>query len=198
MNRTVKKTVNKTAKRTVKKRKGEGGRTNVEGVGTRLDVVVADDDQHDQLLLTMAAEQANVEVDLTFVDDGAQLLALLDRRAGDDHLPDLIVLDLRMPRLDGHQVLQLLNEDPGLWRIPVVVLSSSSDRADIDATYTRGVRAYETKPSDFAELKRFVSSLTTFGTTPPPNDSDESDGGLVVSELLFGHGPMAVVSWQRH
>lgn len=161
----------------------------------RLDVVVADDDRHDQLLLTMAAEEAGVEVDLTFVDDGVRLLAMLDDRAAEAALPDLIILDLRMPRLDGHQVLQLLSQDPALWRIPVVVLSSSSAQADIEATLKRGVRSYQTKPSEFTELTRFVSSLAAFARRDDAGESEDDGQALAVTDLFFANGPVSVITW---
>jgi len=165
--------------------------------GRRLNVVVADDDRHDQLLLTMAAEEAGVDLDLYFVDDGVRLLAMLDDRAAEDELPDLIVLDLRMPRLDGHQVLQLLAEDPALWRIPVVVLSSSSDRADIEATLNCGVRSYKTKPSEFSELTRFVSTLASYARREDAMESADDRQALGVTDLIFANGPMSVISCHR-
>jgi CheY-like chemotaxis protein len=164
-------------------------------VATRpLNVVVADDDRHDQLLLTMAAEEAGVDLELYFVDDGVRLLALLDDRAAEGALPDLIVLDLRMPRLDGHQVLQLLADDPALWRIPVVVLSSSSDRADIEATLSRGVRSYQTKPSEFSELTRFVSTLASFAPRDDATDPADARQALAVTDLFFANGLVSVIT----
>ena len=124
-----------------------------------VEVVMADDDRNDQLLTALAADQAEVDAEFTFVDDGAQLLRLLTERVERDDLPDLILLDLRMPMLSGHETLRQLQAHQILWQIPVVVFSSSSRREDEQRSFEEGATWFETKPSNFADMVDFIASL---------------------------------------
>ncbi len=120
---------------------------------------MADDDRNDQLLTLMAADQANLDADFTFVDDGLELLTRLNRYGTEQTLPHLILLDLHMPKLAGHHTLTQLQAHPILWRIPVIVFSSSTRRQDIEQSIDNGARWFETKPSDFNELVTFLKTL---------------------------------------
>lgn len=124
-----------------------------------LDVLYAEDDRHDQLLLTLASADSDTPVRLTFVDNGAQLLAVLKRRLDEGNRPDIVVLDIRMPRMDGHAVLDAMRFSAEMREVPVVVLSSSTDRGDVVRCYARGVLAYEVKPSRYEELVEFFDRL---------------------------------------
>lgn len=130
-----------------------------------LDIVMADDDENDQLLMVLAAEEAGIGANFTFVDDGLGLIDYLKKLHRADSLPNLIVLDLRMPMLDGHGVLDELQAHPDLWQIPVVVFTSSTRRSDVQRSLEGGARWYETKPSVFAEL---VDVVRTFPQRAAP------------------------------
>jgi len=128
-------------------------------VAEPLDLLIAEDDPHDQLLMTLASADAAPPIRVTFTDDGAQLLAVLRRRIDEGNTPDLVVLDIRMPGTDGHDVLAQMQWSTDLRAVPVVVLSSSTARSDIVRCWSRGVLAYEVKPSRFDELVDFFDHL---------------------------------------
>lgn len=143
-----------------------------------LRVLMADDDRNDHLMMLMAADTTDLEVEFTFVDDGLDLMFALARCGRVAELPDLIILDLRMPGLDGHRTLDELQTHPVLCRIPVVVFSSSSRAADRTGSYQRGALSYQTKPSSFSELAMFVRSL--------PGRCRQVDYDAIVLEELGG------------
>ncbi|MCP5027681.1 MAG: response regulator [Actinomycetia bacterium] len=120
-------------------------------------VLVVEDDPHDQLLMSMAAESSTHVLELSFADDGeAAMRSLLDGKA---KLPDIIVLDLRMPRMSGHEVLAELRTDERLALMPVVVFSSSTWDKDVDLSLARGATRFVSKPAVFDELVAFVDDL---------------------------------------
>lgn len=125
----------------------------------RLRIVMADDDQNDHLLMSMAAEAAGLEADFVFHDDGGLLLYRLERMIGTADLPDLIILDLRMPGINGHRTLEALQEHAVLSQIPVVVFSTSTRRADETKAYASGAHWFVTKPSTFDGMVEFASTL---------------------------------------
>ncbi len=124
-----------------------------------LRVLMADDDRNEQLLAVLAAEEASVAIDFTFVDDGTHLLIELNRLLELGDLPDLVILDLRMPILDGHRTLTQLQAHPLLWQVPVIVFSSSTRRKDYERSFRHGARWFETKPGNFPGMLDFVNSL---------------------------------------
>lgn len=122
-------------------------------------ILMADDDRNEQLLTVLAAEEANVNAEFTFVDDGAQLLIYLNQRVATGALPGLILLDLRMPILDGHRTIRQLQAHPVLWQIPVIAFSSSTREEDRQRSIDAGAQWFETKPSDYGEMVKFIESL---------------------------------------
>jgi CheY-like chemotaxis protein len=136
---------------------------------TTLRVLVADDNE-DHLFLTVRALQEVPDVDLEIetVTDGEQALgAVYGGRP-----PHLILLDLKMPKVNGLEVLERIKSDAVMRTIPVVVLTSSERAEDVDAAYRLGTNSYVTKPSTGAGLReglRRVSSYwTTLATLPEP------------------------------
>jgi CheY-like chemotaxis protein len=98
------------------------------------------------------------------VDDGADALAFL-RREGeyvDAPRPDLVLLDLNLPRMDGREVLQEIKSDPGLASIPVVVLTTSEAEEDVLRSYSLHANAYVTKPVDFERFIQVVRQIDDF------------------------------------
>lgn len=150
---------------------------------------MADDDRNEQLLMVLAAEEADVHAELTFVDDGTQLLMHLNRRLEEQMLPDLILLDLRMPVLDGHRTLRQLKAHPVLWQIPVVAFSSSTRKEDRDQCLENGAGWFETKPSEYAEMIRFIESLPARAADAETYQSDVNEqtntSELVIDGLGF-------------
>lgn len=126
-------------------------------------ILLADDDPDDRMMAAEALEESRVLNELATVQDGEELLEFL-RCTGryadrEPRLPGLILLDLNMPRMDGREALQEIKSDPGLRRIPVVVLTTSRAEADIVKTYDLGVNSFVSKPVTFDGLVAIMSEL---------------------------------------
>jgi two-component system, response regulator len=122
------------------------------------------EDNDDDVRLTKRALQRNAIVnELVVVNDGVAALSYLraaaDRLDGGSTLPALVLLDLKLPRMDGLEVLQRLRADPRLRRQPVVILTSSSEDHDILESYDRGANSYIRKPVDFEQFSAAVRQL---------------------------------------
>lgn len=130
------------------------------------------EDQEDQFLLVEAAfEIAGIDARLIHVNSGESSLAYL-RKTGpwsDAPTPDLVLLDLNMPRASGFDVLAARAADESLRRIPFVVLTSSANPTDVQRAQELGCSAYVTKPLDLFELARAVRGIVDgLGAAPPP------------------------------
>lgn len=121
-------------------------------------ILVAEDDADDQLLLGEALNAAGFQGTLEFVADGVQLMARLRAHP----LPDLLLLDLNMPRLTGHEVLQRLRGEERLSVLPVIVLTTSGANEDITRAYRSGANTYLQKPRSFPALVRLADLLQKF------------------------------------
>lgn len=130
-------------------------------------VLVAEDNE-DHRFLTMRALQdvKGVDIDVEGVRNGEEVLAYVQRQGeySGKSLPHVIFLDLRMPKLNGLEVLERLKADPDLSCIPVVVLTSSDRTEDIDAAYRLGTNSYVTKPGVGAELRSGLRSVADYWT----------------------------------
>ena len=146
---------------------------------------MADDDRNEQLLMVLAAEEANVNAELTFVDDGAQLLMHLNSRLESKQLPDLILLDLRMPVLDGHRTLRQLQSHPVLWQIPVITFSSSTRGEDRDRSLSSGARWFVSKPSEYSEMVAFINGLPDRAANAEHYEMDIDDGFTFSSDVTL-------------
>ncbi len=129
-------------------------------------IMIADDDPDDRLLAKEAFLENHLENQLYFTEDGEDLMDYLHRRnqyKGKTHpLPDLILLDLNMPKKDGREVLTEIKSDPQLKRIPVVVLTTSKSEEDIVRTYDLGVNSFITKPVTFEALVEVVKNMGNY------------------------------------
>jgi CheY-like chemotaxis protein len=138
-------------------------------------ILIAEDNAND-VELTLGALRANhVANDVVVVRDGAETLDYLYCRhafADRPHEnPGLILLDLKMPKVDGLEVLQQVKQDPVLRTIPVVMLTSSREEQDVVRTYDLGVNAYVVKPVVFGDFVEAVKALGQFWAVvnqPPP------------------------------
>jgi CheY-like chemotaxis protein len=120
-------------------------------------VVMADDDDDDCVLAKNAFEQSNAPGAFRCIEDGVALLDYLSRGGA---VPDLILLDLNMPRKDGRQALTEIKSTPGLRDIPLVVLTTSRQENDIVFSRTMGANSFITKPATFDEWVEMMKSLT--------------------------------------
>jgi len=132
--------------------------------GNPVEILLAEDNPGDVTLSKKALEQGKLANNLHVVTDGVEALDFL-RQTGeydDTPRPDLILLDLNMPRKDGQDVLKELKADDDLCRIPVVVLTSSESEEDIAKSYELNANAYLTKPVDFDGFIEIVNRLENF------------------------------------
>ncbi|GIF69096.1 two-component system response regulator [Asanoa ishikariensis] len=129
-----------------------------------LQVLVVEDDLGDLALVENAFADHSVSSTLHHVADGADALAFLRRENGfaDAPRPDLILLDLNMPRVDGRQVLDQIKHDDDLRSIPAIVFTTSAATPDIVASYRSHANAYVTKPIDLDDFDRVVSEIRNF------------------------------------
>ena len=131
---------------------------NTTPVSTPIDVLLVEDDPADELITREAFQDNKIGNTLYVVRDGQEALDFLFRRGkyADAVRPDLILLDLNLPKYDGREVLQVVKNDEGLASIPVVVLTTSSAEEDILRSYRLHANAYVTKPVD---LDQFVAAI---------------------------------------
>jgi CheY-like chemotaxis protein len=129
-----------------------------------IEVLLVEDDPGDVLMTQEAFEEHKVRNKLNVVPDGEEALAYLRREGkyAEATRPDLILLDLNLPRVDGREVLQVIKEDQDLRRIPVVVLTTSQADEDILRSYSLHANAYVTKPVDFDSFIAVVRQIDEF------------------------------------
>jgi len=132
-----------------------------------MDILLVDDNPGDARLTSEALKDGQVESRLHIARDGAEALDFLRRKGGFGSAPrpDLILLDLNMPGMNGRQVLAEIKEDAALKQIPVVILTGSREMDDIVRTYDLQANCYVTKPIDFEQFIEMVRSITDFWLT---------------------------------
>ena len=140
-----------------------------------LEVLLVEDSEADAVMVEETLLESKLKMNLTIVPDGVEAMRLL--RQQDQYrkhqLPDLIILDLNLPRKDGREVLAEVKEDPVLKKIPVVVLTTSSADEDILRSYELHANCYITKPLDFDQFAKIVANIESFWFTIvrlPPTD----------------------------
>ena len=138
-------------------------------------ILLAEDNAHDAELTMIALQENHLANTVVRVEDGVEALDYLYRRnafaSRAEGNPSLILLDLKMPKVDGIEVLRQIKADPALKAVPVVMLTSSREEHDVIRSYELGVNAYVVKPVDFPEFMDAVKSLGGFWALvnePPP------------------------------
>ena len=132
--------------------------------GEPIEILLVEDSPDDADLTIDALREGRVRNRITHVEDGVEAMAYL-RREGKHaaaQRPDLILLDWRMPRKNGREVLTEVKTDADLKSIPVVVMTSSDDDQDVLDAYKRHVNCYVTKPVDLDQFKKVVQSIESF------------------------------------
>ena len=124
-----------------------------------LDVIVADDEPADNLLLALAAQDAKIDMNFTFAEDGHELLQILIDRVAAGNVPDVVVLDLRMPRCTGLEAMEAIAVSQTLRQIPVVMFTTSRRDADRERGLGLGATKFTIKPSSYPELVAFANEL---------------------------------------
>ncbi len=128
------------------------------------EVLLVEDDPGDVALISEAFAAHRLPSRLHICGDGVEALAFLRREDGfaDAARPDLILMDLNMPRMDGRELLAVIKNDADLRIIPVVVFTTSALAADITSSYLRHANAYVTKPLDLQDLDRAIDRIYSF------------------------------------
>ncbi len=136
-------------------------------VGRPAEVLLVEDSPGDVRLTREALKEGKVRNNLSVVSDGVEAMAFLRRegRYADAPRPDIVLLDLNMPRKDGREVLAEMKSDEQLKRIPVVVLTTSEAEQDILRTYDLHANCYLTKPVDLEQFISIVKSVEDFWLT---------------------------------
>lgn len=135
----------------------------------RTPILVADDDPDDHQMVKKAVDLCAMAVDVHFVSDGQAVIDYL-RRTGEyaerslesTPRPALLLLDLNMPRKNGKKVLEEIRQDRNLCHIPIIILTTSCDDADVMTSYASGANSFITKPITFEGLMRMMQSLQRF------------------------------------
>ncbi len=130
----------------------------------QVEILLVEDDAGDVLMTREAFADHKLRNELHVVDDGVKALEFLRREGeyADAPRPDLVLLDLNLPRMDGREVLQAIKSDPELSSIPVVVLTTSEAEEDVLRSYTLHANAYVTKPVDFDRFISVVRQIDDF------------------------------------
>ncbi len=124
---------------------------------TPLHIMLADDDEDDRLFFKEAFEEVKIKYDISTFSDGEQLMEHLNK--SDNPLPDIIFLDLNMPRKSGMECLKEIRANDRLKKISVAIYSTSSNEQDIEDTFVAGANVYIRKPNDFNMLKKVLSDV---------------------------------------
>lgn len=144
----------------------------------RARILLVEDDEGDARLTAIALRDAGPPHDLDVLGDGAEVLAYLrhEEPFASAQRPDLILLDLNLPGMHGHEVLAAIKDDPVLRRIPVNVLTTSSREEDVRLSYDHHANAYVTKPVDLDAFLDVVRHVTTFWTQTVHSSKGVGDG----------------------
>lgn len=140
---------------------------NGKAIGRPVEILLVEDSPGDVRLTKEALKEGKVLNNLNVVGDGVEALAFLRQEGSYKNAvrPDLILLDLNLPKKDGREVLEAIKNDPDLKRIPVVILTTSSAEKDVLKSYDLHANCYVTKPVDFEQFITVVKSVEDFWLT---------------------------------
>jgi two-component system, response regulator len=143
-----------------------------------LDILLVEDNKYDEKLTLRALRRHNLANNIQVVRDGA---AAIDIIFGSALSPKVILLDIKLPKIDGLEVLRRIRADPRTARQPVVMLSSSSEKRDVDTAYALGANSYIVKPVDFQGFADAIRDLGLYWlllNRPPDPTEPEPNGGV--------------------
>jgi len=130
----------------------------------RLHILLAEDDDNDVRITRRAIAKAGLDAELTVVRDGQEAVTFLFRRGPhrDAPRPDLVLLDINLPKLDGMEVLTAIKQNPEIRALPVVMLTTSTRQEDAQTAYTLGANTFIAKPIRFARFVEVIREIGTF------------------------------------
>lgn len=124
-------------------------------------ILLVEDNVNDEALTTRAIRRSNIHNDIVVARDGAEAL----ERLASMELPELVLLDLKLPKIDGLEVLRRIRSDERTKHLPVVIFTSSREQQDVQQAYRGGVNSYVCKPIDFGEFVNAVGQLSQYWMT---------------------------------
>jgi len=124
-------------------------------------ILLVEDDPNDILLFAKALCTKNFPIELVVAQDGEKAIAYFSENRGEEEhqTPDMVLLDLKLPRKSGFEVLEWIKNHPKYCMIPVIILSSSNQTKDLQAAYALGANSYLVKPTGFTELNKLIEAL---------------------------------------
>ena len=122
-------------------------------------ILAAEDDEDDQMLLQNVFEEDGYKAKLEFVGNGVELMKKLENI---DSFPNLILLDLNMPKMDGREALKKIKENPSYAHIPVVIFSTTKNEKEIKLCYELGASSYLVKPSNYSSFLEVIDAIKKF------------------------------------
>lgn len=127
-------------------------------------ILLVEDNEGDIVLTTEALEDGKITNSISVVRDGWEAIQYLEKNEGyeDAVTPDLILLDINLPKVNGHEVLKHIKSSSDLKQIPVVILTTSSDKVDIEKSYKNHTNCYITKPVDVDNFMEAISAIENF------------------------------------
>ena len=130
----------------------------------KLRILLVEDSAADAMLIQRGFRKAGIACSIDWIEDGEKAIAFLEKRDGYQQAvrPDLIILDLNLPRLDGREVLHKIKNDSAFRRIPIVVMSTSDSERDISISYDLHANCYIVKPFDVNDFLQIASSIEQF------------------------------------
>ena len=159
-------------------------------------VLVAEDNPDDALLLRRALEKAGISARVKIVADGEEMLLYLQGRGAyanrsSSPLPSLIILDLKMPRKSGLEVLEWINQNPDVAVVPTIVLSASNLEKDVRAAYNLGANTYFVKPTTFEELVETMRTLEKYWKKAAKLRPENGNSSHSVEKAVTDVAPLA-------
>jgi CheY-like chemotaxis protein len=127
-------------------------------------ILLVEDNEGDILLTTEALEDAKIMIKLSVAKDGKEAIDFVSQQGKytDADVPDLLLLDINLPKKNGHEVLKYIKENENLKHIPVIMLTTSSSERDINASYNSYANCYITKPVEVNDFLTVVSTIENF------------------------------------
>jgi CheY-like chemotaxis protein len=132
-----------------------------------INILLVEDNEGDIILINEALSEAKITYTMEVARDGAQAIQLLEEKAQNQSslLPDIILLDINLPKRNGHEVLDSIKNNPELKRIPVIVLTTSSSETDIAKAYDLQANCYIIKPVEVGNFLQLISNIEKFWLT---------------------------------
>lgn len=128
------------------------------------DILIVDDNESDAMLMQEAVKNTVMANSIQIVYSAKDAIKYLNKNDNyeDAPRPDLILLDLKMPEMDGHDLLKIIKKDPRFMHIPVIMLTTSADQNDVEESYRLHANCYIVKPVNFAKFKSMVAVINEF------------------------------------